>query len=532
MTQAYAGFSTRVTAQNEPIPGSAQIPNSAGGFAYGIDDWKRLERFLNLGTEGGSYYASEQKLTKENALATLRCVAADPIRVLNTTVAISDSGRAAKNDPALFVMAMLFGHAPAAVKPLLVSALPQVARIGTHIEHFAGYAEQFRGWGRSLRRAVGNWYVSKPAADLAYQLVKYQSRDKWSHRDLLRLSHPKASGELNDLLHWATQGFSGDLEQPPEGAMRLVWAFERAKTITDPKDMARLIRDFNMPREAVPTPFLKHVDVWEALLDDMPITAMIRNLATMTRVGLLGQMGSPATDVVCNQLVNEAVLSKGRVHPIQILSALRTYAQGHGERSSNSWVPITRVIDALDKAFYLSFKSVVPTGKRIMLALDVSGSMAGGAVAGVAGLTPRDGSAAMALITAATEPNHIIHGFSSEFVPLNISPRQRLDNVIESIDGIPFGRTDCAVPMLWATKTKTPVDAFIVYTDNETWYGETHPVQALRQYREQMGINAKLIVVSMVANPFSIADPNDPNMLDVIGFDTATPNVMSDFIRG
>jgi hypothetical protein len=45
--------------------------------------------------------------------------------------------------------------------------------------------------------------------------------------------------------------------------------------------------------------------------------------------------------------------------------------------------------------------------------------------------------------------------------------------------------------------------------------------QALRQYREATGIPAKLVVVAMASNGFSIADPNDAGMLDVVGFDAA-----------
>ena len=55
-------------------------------------------------------------------------------------------------------------------------------------------------------------------------------------------------------------------------------------------------------------------------------------------------------------------------------------------------------------------------------------------------------------------------------------------------------------------------------------------MQALRDYRQALGIPAKLIVVGMVANSFSIADPSDGGMLDVVGFDTATPQLMSDFV--
>ncbi len=86
--------------------------------------------------------------------------------------------------------------------------------------------------------------------------------------------------------------------------------------------------------------------------------------------------------------------------------------------------------------------------------------------------------------------------------------------------------------MLWALGEAVEADAFVVYTDSETWFGNIHPSQALGQYRRQMGIQmAKLVVVGMCANEFSIADPNDPGMLDVVGFDAATPNFISDFIE-
>jgi 60 kDa SS-A/Ro ribonucleoprotein len=85
--------------------------------------------------------------------------------------------------------------------------------------------------------------------------------------------------------------------------------------------------------------------------------------------------------------------------------------------------------------------------------------------------------------------------------------------------------------MLWALKAGVKADTFVVLTDNETWAGQVHPVQALRQYRERAGIAAKLVVVGMTATGFSIADPKDAGMMDVVGMDAATPQVIADFAR-
>ena len=201
---------------------------------------------------------------------------------------------------------------------------------------------------------------------------------------------------------------------------------------------------------------------------------------------------------------------------------------------------MAEVVDALDGAFYLAFGNATATGKRIMLALDVSGSMAS-PVHGMSFVSCREASAAMALVTAATEPEHRFVAFTnggyrsrwsgvgSGLSSLAISPRQRLDDVVKSVEGLPFGGTDCALPIVEALNRRWAVDLFVVFTDNETWAGDIHPAQALRTYRERTGIAAKLVVVAMASNGFTIADPDDAGMLDVVGFDTATPQVISDF---
>jgi 60 kDa SS-A/Ro ribonucleoprotein len=61
--------------------------------------------------------------------------------------------------------------------------------------------------------------------------------------------------------------------------------------------------------------------------------------------------------------------------------------------------------------------------------------------------------------------------------------------------------------------------------------GSIHPDEALRRYRERTGIPAKLVVVGMTSSGFTIADPNDAGMLDVVGFDAAAPNVIAAFAR-
>jgi 60 kDa SS-A/Ro ribonucleoprotein len=547
-------YSTRQTPQSEPIPGKPMVPNSAGGYAFAVDDWKRLERFLILGNEGGSYYASERQLTIENAKCVEACLAEDAARAVRTIVEVSDAGRAPKNDPAVFALAIAAGTGYAS---LAMEALPKVCRIGTHLFAFAEAVQEFRGWGKTLKRGVAAWYDGRGADDLAYQVAKYQRREGWSHRDLLRLAHPRSDDAAHQAIYRLVVGGPDTLgarevkrgdsvaSYPDVSAAlpTILGAVEAARKATSTAEVVRLIRDHDLPRECVPTEHLNAPEVWEALLDRMPLTALVRNLAKMTAVGLL-KPGSKATRLASDRLADAAYIRKSRLHPMALLLASKTYAQGRGLKGKLSWEPVSRVVDALDAAFGKAFANVEPAGKRTLLALDVSGSMACGGIAGTS-LTPRDASAAMAMVTAKTEPSYQVVAFTaaskgfggqwgggtSGMTPVDISACSRLADVVAKVDALPMGGTDCALPMIHALANRWEVDTFVVYTDNETWAGAIHPVQALRQYRQETGIPAKLIVVGMTATQFSIADPSDAGMLDVVGFDASAPAVMADFSK-
>lgn len=524
-------FSTKATPQTEPIPSKEHLmaQNNAGGFSFQTNDWMRLDRFLILGNEGGSYYCSEKVMTVDNAKVVLRCLQEDAGRVVQRIVQISQEGRAPKNDPAIFALAMAAGSKGS---QQALEALPLVCRTGTHFFQFCEAVEKFRGHGRALNTALKNWYLRKDARDLAYQVTKYQQRNGWSHRDVLRLCRPKTEGLHQSIFKWIVKGGEAcefvTVDQS-EDSLIPIWAFERAKKSNDKKEIVQLIEKYNLVRECIPTQFLNEPEVWEALLEKMPMTAMIRNLAKMTQVGLLKPM-SQACNKVLGELTNQDRLKKSRVHPIQVLAALKTYAQGHGERGKLTWSPVSQVIDALDGAFYNAFQNVESSGKRWFLGVDVSGSMWVSVVSGIPGLSCGMAAGAMALVTARVEPSWYMAAFHTQMVPFAPSPRQRLDDFCAMISRLPWGGTDCAQPMLHAMQEKLEIDVFVIYTDSESWAGKIHAKQALDMYRQKMGIPAKAICVAMVANEWRVLDPEDPNSLNIAGFDTAVPQVMSEFV--
>lgn len=523
-----------------------QIKNAAGGYTFKLADLDRVKRFLILGAET-NYYTPGAKLAKENAETITRVISTPEgaRAVVDLIVEYSTQGRAPKQDAGLFALALAASPA-SADSAYALSKLNAVARTGTTLIQFVTFSLQFRGWGRAFKRAVGDWYVGKDADKAAYQIVKYRQRDGWTHRDLFRTAHPKTQDP-------AWQGL-GDwfLHDNASEAPALVKGFILAQA--PDADVPALIREYGLTWEMVPTNVLNDRKVWDALLDgNVPLGALLRQLPRLTNLGFFEKLksGSRLSEVVA-RLTDKAEIERARIHPIAVLTAAKTYAQGRSEKGSTTWNPSRDIVDALDKAFYLAFKNVVPSGKKFLIGLDVSGSMDGGYYYGGERpiLSPREATAAIALVTAATEPETHVIGFtggsggygyrsrqaqnSSAVTDLDriVSPNRRLDDVIKDVQRLPMGSTDCALPMLYALEKGLRPDVFLILTDNETWAGAIHPFEALEKYRKETGIDAKLIFLSTEATKNTLIRPDDKNSLDIAGFDSAAPQLVSSFARG
>jgi 60 kDa SS-A/Ro ribonucleoprotein len=296
---------------------------------------------------------------------------------------------------------------------------------------------------------------------------------------------------------------------------------------------------------------LKDPAVWEALLQKMPLTATIRNLGVMTARGVFRKQEN--IDLVVKKLSDEAYLKKSRIHPMTVLTAMKTYAMGksvaghtHGRANALTWIPMESIVKALDSAFYKCFGNVVPTNKRTLVALDVSGSMQHD-VMGYPNMSAYEAGTAMAMIQAATEPEFSIIGFSSEssfsyarrgkdtgLHEIPLAPGQSLERALQYVTSIRGGGTDVSLSVRYALDqflSKGIVyDTLIVYTDSETWAGDTHFYQALSQYRNKVNPNLKVVLAATAPNNVKLSEPQDSKTLSVVGFDSGLPETISWFV--
>lgn len=539
-SKAFTNALTTPIPQSQPAD-PRQVPNNAGGFVFEVDDKARLERFLILGTDGGTYYVSEQKLTNENIAFVKEMIERNFDLVADTVREVSEAGRAYRNSPALLVAALLLtsgrSHAKARNTALAV------ARTATHLFELCEYIELLKpnaGWGPSKRKLVSEWYLTKRVDQVAYQAVKYRQRNGWTHRDLLRLAHVKGLDPVVGNFILGKPGLVVD-ERPDLDILR---AFFGAQEKTDVRDLLSLMDEpyaKTLPWEALPTQFLKNPEVWKKLFynGQMAGQALVRNVTRLARIGAFNDMVF-ARDYA-TKLADEEMISRTRLHPINFLNALVVHNEGQVKRDSaaygfgyprrvKDWLTVPVISEALNSGFYSAFKNVQPAGKRTLIGLDVSGSMSGVALG--LDLSCATVTAAMSMFTARTEPYYQVMGFADQFRDLGISPSDSLENTVRKVQKQNFGSTNCSLPMIWARQNRVEVDTFLVMTDNETWAGNSHPHIELRNYRNNMGIDAKLVVAGVASTNFTIADPSDRGMMDVVGFDSNAPKVVADFSAG
>lgn len=512
---------------NEPIitRENDMVPNRGGGYGFYIDPVRQLRRFLILGSDSPTYYASAQEMTKENCGNIIKIIQSGDVKFLDEIVTVSYEGLAPKNDAALFALALVYVFGNESLKWAATGKFNKIVRTASHLFQFRKYLKDMgKGNGRSVRGAISGWYnqfKDRPEA-LAMQVVKYQNRNKWSHRNVALLAHVKpATMDISGILGWAV-GKSSLIAN--EEARGIIEAYEEIKRSTDSKFIAEKLKEFRLPWEIVPTD-QRDKTMWRALIPHMGSTALIRNIRNMSKTGAIsvGGDGVAHMEALCGKLQDEKQLRSDRIHPLHLLVALK-------ELQKDTDFIIPPVLKSLENAFYKAFKYQESSGKRFMIGVDVSGSMKRGEVAGCPQIEPWEGAGLLALQLVKSEPKTLVYGFAHSTLNLNVTDNDNMDSLRNKLLRSDFGSTNPGALIRFALEKSIPVDVFIVITDNEANSGH-HPSQVLKEYRNKMNNNAKMVVISMTPVNYSIADPKDQGQMDVVGFDSSVPAIIQNFAK-
>ncbi|KAI0223402.1 hypothetical protein LSAT2_025389 [Lamellibrachia satsuma] len=515
---------------------------------------QRLERFLCLGKDSGIYRCRTDLTTLNYSKSEVQIIEA-ALRldyggscVMNAIRRCTQHAHAAVRNPALFALAVCARRGDPETKTMAYEALRDVCLIPTDFFYFvsqhmrvgAGDNSDAKGWGRAARRALSRWYLDNPnALNLARHVTKYPRRHRWHHRDVLKVAHTKSpvqNAPLSFILAYIRHGLRCAEHRFRHQTVAVTDVAAYLNAVRDVKsgllteaELVTTIQTHRLNREHLLSDSYNSPEVWRALLPHMPMMAMIRNLGKMTSLDILGSGTQEAARVI-SKLSDSDQLRQSRVHPFNLLLALRAYESGHGEKGKLTWDPNSQIVDELELAFNQSFCFTEPTGQRLLLAVDVSMSDE------ECQIDPHTAAAVLAMHIARSEREFEIVYFTDEIRSLNINATMRLSDVMKLMtsptDPAQCQACDCAKPIKWAIEKDKNFDVFIIFTSCRTITGRTYPVEALRDYRQRPNADrTKLVVVSMVSNSCSIVDVTDHLILNVVGFDSSGLEIINNFIR-
>lgn len=553
MKNPLARVRTVATPQSRPIPGRDQVRYAAGGYVFAKDLWTQIEDFLILGTTGGTYYVTADQLTETNVGVLFQAITEDGPRLVSLITEISTARppRAPKPSPALFALAAAAAKGDPVTVQAVKGAFPQVVRTTDHLAMFFGYWKNLAGKagtdgrrpspviGRAMRTTLGSFLTVGDIHQVAFRALKARQRatpagEALALRDVIRIAHPTGPTPAHrTLIGWLAGKVSDDEARE---AVSDVDDFLTAQAATTAADAVMVIRDRRVPWEFLPSKVIADSGVWAELAQTVGLTALIRNLARMTRIGTLAPFAE-MNSVVVDRLTSGDALARARIHPMDLYLALKVYSSGRSQpaprKSAQTWQPVGVITDALAQAYEMSFGAAEPSGRKLLVAVDSSGSMSrwsqvvsGGSPLG----TAYEVANAMAVMLARTEGSNVhVIDVDTAVHPSKITPRTSLSE-LASWQGS-GGGTDMSLPFSWALDRRLEVDGVVVLTDHETWAGRQHPVQALEAYRRSVNPRLRVVVVSMTATGMMIGDPADEGVLSVAGLDASLPRLITGFVR-
>jgi 60 kDa SS-A/Ro ribonucleoprotein len=517
-----------------------------GGIVSKVNGKILLERFLILGS-AGTFYASGGDVTKTMTTGVKQYIDEHPVEALMLTLKVAKERLALRKDPAIYVLALLsMPTVTESVRKYAYRELLTVCPTGTDLLHYMAFRypegpQGMRHSGMGFRKAIGRWFRDHP--NLPLQAVKYEQRDGWSLRDVLRVARPQLLlDEQHETLSFIVnkEKWRARYTNEDDYNNTLFEGYDalRRESI-DPDDAWRIIRISRLPREAIPGPLLAHRKVWEALLPDMPPRALIRNLGKLSSLDIDKDQEGQAF------IIGKIQKGLGLLHPFEYLIGERMYSQGHGNKGKLTWKPNHFIIDALRQAYPMSYKGLTVHKGKPLVALDTSGSMT--SVVSGTPLQALEAAAALASVIAYQYPYAEFFAYSQGLTRMDPKTHGAADFMAE-MKRLQHVGTYCHLPLAHVMDhPEKEYTAVVSITDSETndggivqpwrrspFSGQSIPkcAQIVDAIQRTQRKDFKHAVVAMAANEVSIADPRDPNQLDLVGLSADLPVGLAKFLSG
>lgn len=479
--------------------------NEAGGAAYFRDPRSALALYAVTGCLNGTYYASEQaQLAK-----TLALCAAVPAEFV-AKVAIHARQAHMKDMPAL-----LLAHLANRDGAVLEKAFNRVVDNGRMLRNFVQIMRSGVTGRRSLgsrpKRLVQQWLERASTLSVLSATVGTQP----SLADVVRMVHPRPIDAGREALYaWLLGRPHAPLVLPPE-----VQAYEcfKADPTGEPPDLPREFL-VSLPLAAEQRKAIALRGSWQSIR---------MNLNTFTRQGLFDD--EAFTQAIAWRLRDAEAIRKARVFPYQLMVAYQ---------AANGAMP-RAITDALHEAMEIATASMPVLPGNVVVAIDVSGSMASPATGWRKGATTRATCVDVAALIAATlkraNPATRIIPFNTGVVRYRPRSRGGVMQQARELAALVGGGTAVSAPIGQLLAEKAKVDLLVVVSDNQSWFDVTPMADgtaAMKGWTKLKAANPGARLACIDLQPYATSqfkdESGDRDVLHVAGFSDAVFGLLAD----
>ncbi len=466
-----------------PAPSTTAPTTTLTGYAaYERPAKEQLLQTLLTNTLGNTFYQTKEELVAETDKVHTKAL--EDVGFMSKALVYARNEGFMRTQP-VYGLARLSAKQEAGAE--FEQSFGGVVKTPNDLVDFASIINALRGGegGRRIKRVAGNWLLNNINE---YWAIKYGSEKKsYALRDLFRTYHPK--GEKNVLVDYLLGKEGVNLSSLPQ-----VEAFEALKKATTAGDKIAAIKGGRLPHEVATSFAGTDKKVWESIIPNMPLFALLRNLATLERHGVL----EAGRERIVKLFTDGEAVKASKVFPFRFLEATK--------HVSAAWAQ-----DACRMALELSLNNALPIEGNTAVALDISGSM---------------GSfIQMAAIFAMSTVRRT--GGNSKFLTFNTNvfetPVSRIDSVLTQASRIRAdGGTNTAMVPQAMMNARDKFDNVILITDEQQNAG-TPFMDKVAEYRRKVSPNCKLFVLNVApySGSGSLLDTTQPNNYYVYGMTEA-----------
>lgn len=382
------------------------------------------------------------------------------------------------------------------------------------------------GLGRAIKEVINRWLngISE------YHLIKYGSDAgaKLSLRDTLRLTHPQPVDPQHDALFlYLTdrQKWRDTYGEQIATLLPQIDAVERLKRADDGAEIRALIQQGRLPYEVVTGAIRPDTATWSLLVRQMPYLALLRQLNTLQRAGVLAD--AETVGYIVERLTNIEALRKAKVLPFRLHSAWVAFTAATEQEQ--------RIAQALEQALEQAFVNLPKLPGVVAIAPDVSGSMSG-SISHPSKVRYIDIAAIFCGALLKASSRSIVLPFEINVVKIKLTADQPLMQTVAQLTAIGGGGTAVSAPISELLKRRTAVDVFIGITDNVEWAtdgdGNRGFLATWRRYRETVAPRAQAFLITIAPYPHAVAPQEEPGVHYIYGWADHVPAYIAQTIAG